>query len=211
MHLLQAFYQEYYFMTKRQKLINHLHADPRVKNAKLTDEIKLRLQNMLEARLKEARMESAHKAVARIRELTQCDPTTKQLLLENIHALPHTKKKEDLLESIFGLMLVYNQNDPQSWTLPQLMALWHKIMTGKEIVLAESPSALPSTPRPMKVKNVLDFYFSDDDKPAQEVQQGDNYYEDEEHQGFEIFLLKQVYDNLSQPRIRGILQACNTL
>ncbi len=153
MDLLQLFYEEWHYRDKSLQLKKFLPG-----RYEQEDE-RLRRMRMLNAKTLEARQESAQKAKGWRRTVTQCDHSTKDLLLDNMKTLSSTPGTDDLLKSIFGLMGVYTEDDFRSWTFPELKALWIEVMTGKEteslsptppdmMVACQSP---PPTPPDMMV------------------------------------------------------------
>lgn len=83
-----------------------------------------------------SRERALDEAERRMRTLEYNDVFTCREILRLLHeslGVQDTDTRRNLLTSVFNLMLVHDETDPQSWTLGELHELWKKIMRGETV------------------------------------------------------------------------------
>jgi hypothetical protein len=113
MEKLYEFYEEYYYENQRARM------NDTTARAFAQDQARNRLQTL--------EYNDVFTCAELLQVLSESAQTTDRLM----------KRKQ--LQSVFQLMLVYNEKDPGSRTFEDLYALWQKVMTHRDTTTAKTP------------------------------------------------------------------------
>lgn len=118
MEKLYDFYEEYFYEAQRPR------TDDATARALAQDQARNRLQTL--------ECNDVFTCAELLQVLSESARTTDRLM------------KRNQLQSVFHLMLVYNETDPRSRSFEDLYALWQKVMTHRDTTLRKTP------PRPIR-------------------------------------------------------------